>query len=115
MIEHVGTDDMRSVTEEHLLKWRDKLQESGLRVRLETHAARASLRIRRMTAAAYMKAVADFSVPTKSVARRRFRLIQAKNRSTTQRRGSTVSPTWLGSLLTISTTIRVALATRSPL
>ena len=59
--------------------------------------------------------VADFSVPSKSLARRRFRLIQAKNRSTTQRRGSTVNPTWLGSLLTISTTIRVALATRSPL
>ena len=29
MIEHVGTDDMRAVTEQHLLDWRDKLQASG--------------------------------------------------------------------------------------
>jgi hypothetical protein len=30
LIEHVGSDDMRAVTEEHLLSWRDKLQASGL-------------------------------------------------------------------------------------
>ena len=39
------------------------------------------------------KAVAEAMGPSKSLARRRFRLIQAKKRSTTQRRGRTVKPT----------------------
>ena len=43
--------------------------------------------------AACTKAVAEAMFPSKSFARRRFRLIQAKKRSTTRRRGSTWKPT----------------------
>jgi hypothetical protein len=67
-----------------------------------------------MTDAAYRKAVADSTVAAKSFASRRLRLIQAKKRSTTQRLGCTAKPTWPGFARTISTAIRVALATRSP-
>ena len=49
---------------------------------------------------------------SKSFASRRLRPIQAKNRSTTQRRGFTAKPIWSGFLRTISTAINVALATR---
>jgi hypothetical protein len=42
-----------------------------------------------MTEAAYRNAVAEAMAPSKSLARRRFRLIQAEKRSTTHRRGNT--------------------------
>src|SRR5580704_14674 len=47
-------------------------------------------------------------VASKSFASLRFRPIQAKNRSTTQRRGLTAKPIWSGFLRTISTAINVA-------
>ena len=51
---------------------------------------------------------------SKSFASLRFRPIQAKNRSTTQRRGLTAKPIWSGFLRTISTAINVAVVTFSP-
>ncbi len=51
---------------------------------------------------------------SKSFASRRFRLIQAKNRSTTQRRAMTAKPTWLSALRTTSMRIGLALVTRGP-
>lgn len=57
-----------------------------LRVCLESHAERATRRSRMMAEAAYRKALAEAMVASKSLARRRFRPIQAKKRSTTQRR-----------------------------
>ena len=44
-------------------------------------------------------------VASKSFARRRLRLIQAKNRSTTQRLGCTAKPIWPGCARTISKAI----------
>ncbi len=65
----------------------------SLRVGFESHDVRASRRRRSMTEAAYRKARAESMVASKSFASRRFRLIQAKKRSTTQRRGWTAKPT----------------------
>jgi len=48
---------------------------------------------------------------SKSFAGLRLRPIQAKNRSTTQRRGLTAKPTWSGFLRTISTAMNVAVVT----
>jgi hypothetical protein len=56
----------------------------GLRVCLESHAERATRRRRMM---------AEATVASKSLERRRFRPIQAKKRSTTQRRACTAKPT----------------------
>ena len=50
---------------------------------------------------------------SKSFASLRLRPIQAKNRSTTQRRGFTAKPIWSGFLRTISTAINVAVVTFS--
>src|SRR5215212_3666374 len=50
----------------------------------------------------------------RALARRRLRPIQAKKRSTTQRRGWTAKPIWSGFLRTISTAMAVAPATRFP-
>lgn len=61
-----------------------------LTVGFESHGARAaSLRTSSMTEAAYRKARAESMAASKSFASRRFRLIQAKKRSTTQRGGLT--------------------------
>ena len=49
-----------------------------------------------------------------SFQRRLLRLIQAKKRSTTHRRGWTAKPTWSDGFLTISMAMQVALAGRSP-
>jgi hypothetical protein len=53
-------------------------------------------------------------VASKSFASLRFRPIQAKIRSTTQRRELTAKPIWSGSLRTISTAINVAVVTFFP-
>lgn len=68
------------------------LKSAPLRVGFESHEARAILRTRSMTDAAYRKARAESMVASKSFANRLFRLIQAKKRSTTQRRGWTAKP-----------------------
>ena len=75
---------------------------------LESGHQRASRRRSRIADAAKRNASADLMVAWKSLARRRLRLIQAKNRSTTQRLGRTTKPTWSFGLLTISTLTRPA-------
>ena len=62
---------------------------------------------------AHPMAMVSAVVASMSLAKRRFRLIQAKKRSMTQRRGCTAKPTWSGCLRTISTTMALAVATRS--
>lgn len=65
---------------------------SPLRVRPGSHGARAMRRMRTMAAAAYRKAVAEAIEASASFQSLRFRLIQAKKRSTTHRRGWTAKP-----------------------
>ena len=77
------------------------------RVGFESHEARAIRRTNSMTDAAYRKARADWIVASKYFASRRLRPIQAKNRSTTQRRGLIAKPIWSAFLRTISTAINV--------
>jgi two-component system, NtrC family, sensor kinase len=64
-----------------------RMNSGDLRVGFESHEARAMRRTSSMTDAAYRKARAESTVASKSFANRRLRPIQAKNRSTTQRRG----------------------------
>lgn len=63
-----------------------------------------------MTEAAYRKALAEAMVAFGSFQRLLLRLIQAKKRLTTHRRGWTTKPTCPGGLRTISTAMKVALA-----
>ncbi len=53
-------------------------------------------------------------LPSKSFASCLLRLIQVKNRSTTQRRTMTAKPAWLSALRTTSMRIGLSLATRTP-
>ena len=63
---------------------------------------------RNWTEAMNSHAVAEAMLRSKSLARRRLRLIQAKKRSTTQRLGWTAKPFWPGLALTISMAMQVA-------
>lgn len=65
----------------------------GIRVQLESHTERANRVASNMTQPTQRNAVTEVIVASKSWASRRFRLIPAKNRSTTHRRGSTWNPT----------------------
>src|SRR4029077_7292653 len=86
---------------------------SRRRLNQSNRAAAVTLTITSMVAAAKRNAVAEATVPSKSLASRRLRPSQAKKRSTTQRRGCTAKPIWPPCLRTISTMMLVAFATRS--
>ena len=85
-----------------------------LRVCPISHDLRPKRRRRIMTAAAQRKVFAEARVASGPFQRRRLRLIQAKKRSTTQRRGGTAKPICPGGLRTIPTSMLVASAGRSP-
>lgn len=91
-----------------------RISKQTLKVRLDSSRQRAN-RCSRSTAEAAQKNVsANAMVASTSLARRRSRLIQAKNSATTHRRVWTVKPTWPSGLRTISTRIGLAAAKRGP-
>ena len=91
-----------------------RISKQTLKVRLDSSRQRANRCSRSTAEAAQRNVSANAMVASTSLARRRSRLIQAKNSATTHRRVWTVKPTWPSGLRTISTRIGLAAAERGP-